>query len=96
MMLLIARVGGCSEQHPGEVASLNHITDYIHSLMVTAISRGELRLRSPNEMVRYYLSLASELNGRLITTPRPDAFLRSQVRRSIRIFIDRYTSGVWV
>lgn len=83
MTLLPAQVQFCSEQHSEAESPHPSVTDYIRSLMDIAISRGELRFRAADEMVRYYLSLTSELNGHFTTNGQPDVCLRSQMRRRI-------------
>lgn len=96
MMLLLEQAQFHPEQHSDAETSLPLVTDYVRSLMNTAVSRGELRFRSPDEMVRYYLSLAGELKGHFTTRPHTRVCLRSQVRRRIRIFIEKYAAGGWV
>lgn len=96
MMLQLEKAQFQLEQRPGVGTSLYFITDYTHSLMNTAISRGELRYSSPDEMVSYYLSLTGELKQLFATAPHPKVCLRNEVRQRVEIFLEKYATENWV
>ncbi|CAX53477.1 Uncharacterized protein EbC_pEb17200240 (plasmid) [Erwinia billingiae Eb661] len=93
MMLLLEREQLQSEKHSTAGTSFSLVKDYIYSLMNTAVSRGELRYRPPEEMVGCYLSLTEELSAACTTSRSRYVCLRREVRRRIEIFLEKYAAG---
>jgi len=93
MMLQLEKARFSQEQYSNAGTSPSPVADYLHSLMDTAVSQGELLYRSSDEMVRHYLSLTGELNALFAASPRPELCLRHEVRRSIEQFLKKYAAG---
>ena len=92
MMLLLEKARFQLTGQPGERGAFFYVADYLRSLMDTAIARDELRYRPAEEMVGYFFSLVGGVGDTTNTGPRPNIRVRSEVRRRVAIFLQKYAT----